>query len=225
MAGNRESYEQAMRAAFDHSWNRSWKAAIEAYKQALMEFPEDLAAITALGSAFLEMGQPQVALKVFERAVHLAPQDAQALARLADAQERLGKLEEAAATHTRTGHALAQQGKLEEAADAWTQGSRLVPDQVQAYLNLAQVLEQLGRPEQASVEYTTLATISQRQGDEELVLEYCQEALRLPLVLLARSDPELLAHRRHRSSLDQVFADDPDLLFRLAVPNARSRPG
>jgi tetratricopeptide (TPR) repeat protein len=211
MAGNRESYEQAMRAAFDHSWNRNWKAAIEAYKQALMEFPEDLAAITALGSAFLEMGQPQVALKVFERAVHLAPQDAQALARLADAQERLGKLEEAAATHTRTGHAWAQQGKLEEAADAWTQASRLVPDQVQAYLNLAQVLEQLGRPEQASVEYATLATISQRQGDEEQALEYCQEALRLDANnSKAQSMLQSLQSARQPATADLEFWEEPE---------------
>ena len=32
MAGNRGIYEQAMRAAYDHSWNRDWKAAFEAYK-------------------------------------------------------------------------------------------------------------------------------------------------------------------------------------------------
>lgn len=179
MAGNRDIYEQAMRTAFDHSWNRNWKAAIEAYKQALTEFPEDLAATLGLGGAFLEVGQSQVALKVFERAVQLAPEDASALAKLADIQGRLGKPEEAAATHTRTGHAFAQQGKLEEAADAWTRASRLVPDQVQVYLHLAQVLEQLGRREQAAAEYTTLATITQRQGDEDLAMEHCQEALRL----------------------------------------------
>lgn len=179
MAGNRDAYEQAMRAAFDHSWNRSWKAAIEAYKKALMEFPEDLTATTALGSAFLEMGQPQVALKVFERAVQLAPQDTGALTKLADVQERLGKLEEAAATHTRAGQAFAQQGKLEEAVDAWTRASRLVPDQVQAFVHLAQALEQLDRLQEASAEYTTLATIAQRRGDEDMVVEYCQEALRL----------------------------------------------
>ena len=52
MAGNQRIYEQAMRAAFDHSWSRDWKAAIDAYKQALMEFPQDLAATLGLSSAF-----------------------------------------------------------------------------------------------------------------------------------------------------------------------------
>ncbi len=179
MAGNRDVYKQAMRTAFDHSWNQDWKAAIEAYKQALMEFPQDLAATLGLGGAFLELGQLKIALKVFERAVQLAPTDPKALSSLADVQERLGMLEEAAATHTQTGHALAQKGELEEAADAWTRASRLVPDQVEAYLHLAQALEQLNRPEQAAAEYATLAATAQRQGDEDLAIEYCREAIRL----------------------------------------------
>ena len=89
MAGNRDIYEQAMRSAFDHSWNRNWSAAIEAYKKALVEFPKDPAATLGLGDAFLEMAQPQVALKVFERAVQFSPEDANALSKLANAQERL----------------------------------------------------------------------------------------------------------------------------------------
>ncbi len=206
MAGNRDIYEQAMRAAFDHSWNRNWRAAIEAYKQALTEFPQDLAATLGLGGAFLELGQPQVALKVFERAVQLAPGDVNALANLADVQERLGMLEEAAATHTRSGHAFARQDKPEDAADAWTRASRLAPNQVEAYLNLAQVLEQLGRSDQAAAEYATLATIEQRQGDEDLAIEYYQEALRLdPDNSKAQTGLKSLQSARAPSMIDLDF--------------------
>jgi tetratricopeptide (TPR) repeat protein len=180
MAGNRDLYEQAMRSAFDFSWNQNWKAAIEAYKRALVEFPQDLAATLGLGGAFLEQGQLQVALKVFERGVDLAPSDeTSALVKLADVQERLGKLEAAAVTHAQIGRIFAQQDRLEEAADAWTQATRLVPEQVDAYLSLAQALERLGRQEQAAAEYVTLATIAQRRGDDEAAFEHCRSALRL----------------------------------------------
>ena len=181
MAGNRDLYEQAMRSAFDFSWKQDWKAAVEAYKQALMEFPQDSAATLGLGGAFLEQGQLHIALKVFERSVDLAPADdtTSALAKLADVQERLGKLEEAAITHARIGRIFAQQDRLEEAADALTQATRLVPEQVDAYLSLVQVLEQLGRREQAATEYVTLATIVRRRSDDEAALEYCRSALRL----------------------------------------------
>lgn len=179
MAGNHEKYEQAMRAAYDHSWNQNWEAAIKAYKQALTESPKDLAATLGLGGAFMEMGQTQVASKVFERAVQLAPHNTGALAKLAGVQERLGRLDDALVTHTMTGQAFAQQGKLEEAADAWLQASRLAPDQAEAHLQLAQILEQLDRSAQAAAEYTKLASIAQHQGDVDLAIEHCQNALRL----------------------------------------------
>ncbi len=180
MAGNRDLYEQAMRSAFDHSWNQNWKAATEAYKQALEEFPKDLAATLGIGGAFLEQGQLQVALKVFERAVQLAPpHDPSALVKLADVLERVGRIEDAAATHAQTGHVLAQQGKLEEAAEAWIRASRLVPEQPDTHLQLAQALERLGREEQAAAEYVTLATIARQRDDLEAALEYLEEALRL----------------------------------------------
>lgn len=179
MAGNRDAYEEAMRLAFDHSWNRNWKAAIEAYKQALTEFPQDLAATLGLGGVFIELGQPAVAIKVFERAVKLAPEDDKALSSLADAQERLGMLEEAAATHAQIAYTFTQQGKLEEAADTWDRVTRLVPGQVEAHLQLAQILEKLDLQERAATAYATLASITERNGDTDLAIEYCNEALSL----------------------------------------------
>ena len=86
MAGNRDAYEQAMRAAFDHSWNRDWKESIEAYKKALREFPEDVPATVGLGGAFLDLGQTEIALKVFQRALEFGPEDISALSKLAEAQ-------------------------------------------------------------------------------------------------------------------------------------------
>jgi tetratricopeptide (TPR) repeat protein len=209
MAGNREKFEQAMRDAYDHSWNQNWEAAIEAYKQALVESPTDLAATLGLGGAFLEMGQPQVALKVFERAVQVAPEDTSALAKLADVQERLGRPEDAAATQIRTGNAFAQQGKLEEAADAWAHALRLAPNQAETHLQLAQVLEQLDRSEQAAAEYVTLAIIAQRQGDVDLAIEHCQQALRLdPDTSQAQTMFESLQTARQPEAIDLEFWDE-----------------
>jgi tetratricopeptide (TPR) repeat protein len=211
MAGNRSVYEQAMRTAFDHSWSQNWKAAIEAYKQALMEFPQDLAATLGLGGAFLELGQLKTALKAFERAVQLAPTDPKALNSLASAREQLGMLEEAAAAYVQTGHAFAQEGKLEEAAEAWTHASRLAPDQVEAHLHLAQVLDQLDQLEQAATEYVTLADIVERQGDEDLAIEYCQRALRLdPSNSQAQAMLESLESTRQPGPVDFDLWDESE---------------
>jgi tetratricopeptide (TPR) repeat protein len=209
MAGNREKYEQAMRTAYDQSWSRNWKAAIEAYKQALTESPKDLAATLGLGDAFLEMGQPEVAYKIFERALQLAPEDTGALAKLADVQERLGRSREAAAIHTQTGQIFARQGNTDEAAEAWARASHLDPDQTEASLLLAQTLEQLGRSEQAAAQYASLASTAQRQGDEESAVEHCQQALRLaPHNREARAILESLQDARQPAASDLAFWEE-----------------
>jgi tetratricopeptide (TPR) repeat protein len=209
LAGNRETFEQAMRDAYDHSWNQDWEAAIEAYKQALVESPADLAATLGLGSAFLELGQPQVALKVFERAVYLAPEDTGALTKLADVQERLGRPQDAASTQVRTGNAFARRGELEEAANAWAHALRLTPDQAEIHLQLAQVLEQLDRSQPAAAEYVNLATIAQGQGDADLAMEYCRQALRLdPDSSQAQSMFETLQTVLEPAAIDLDFWDE-----------------
>ena len=209
MAGNRDMYEQAMRAAFDHSWNRNWEAAIKAYKKALVEFPQDLAATLGLGDAFLEMGQLQVALKVFERALQLAPEDTGALGKLAGVQQRLDRSEEAAATLIRAGRILAGGGKLEDAVDTWSRAARLAPDQGEASLHLAPVLEQLGRSQQAAAEHVKLAAIAQGQGDQDLAVNHCQQALRLnPDSSEAQAMLESLQAARQPVALDLGFWDD-----------------
>jgi tetratricopeptide (TPR) repeat protein len=101
MAGNRDVYARAMQMALDYSRDHNWKAAVEAYKQALIEFPQDVPATLGIGNVLLEAGQLPAALKAFERAVQLSPHEAQALNRLADTRERLGLLDQAVASRGR----------------------------------------------------------------------------------------------------------------------------
>jgi tetratricopeptide (TPR) repeat protein len=179
MAGSREAYERAMRAAMEHSRKRNWQAAYDAYRQAVIEFPQDVAAVLGLGNALREAGQLQRALKAFEQAAQIAPREVRVLSSLADIQERSGMLDAAGATYTRMADAYVKQDKLQQAAESWTRACRLAPDQVEAYRQLAVALERLGRPVQAASEYATLAAVYERRGDKALARETYREALRL----------------------------------------------
>jgi len=99
MAGNRDAYARAMQMALDCSRDHHWQAAVAAYKQALIEFPQDVPATLGIGNVFLEAGQLPAALKAFERAVQLSPHEALALRRLAEIRERLGVAEQTPAGH------------------------------------------------------------------------------------------------------------------------------
>ena len=133
MAGDRETYARAMRIAADHSRKGNWKLAGAAYRQAIIESPQDLAATLGLGDTFLEVGQLESGLEALQRAAPLAPEDTEVLSSLADVRERLGMLEQASVTYTRMGSILARQNRLEAAADLWMRASRLVPDQIEVY--------------------------------------------------------------------------------------------
>ncbi|MCS7260279.1 MAG: tetratricopeptide repeat protein [Anaerolineae bacterium] len=179
MAGNREAYAYWMRQAIAHSQRADWAAAAEAYRRALTEFPTNLAATIGLGKAWMELGQLQFALKACERAVQLAPRDHLALASLADVQERLGLLSEAAATYGILAKIATQEGNLQAAADAWMRASRLAPERTEAYRQLAYTLERLGRLRQAAAEYVSLGAIYERRREWDAARTCYQEALRL----------------------------------------------
>jgi len=179
MAGDHEAYARALDTARRLSGEQDWKAAVEAYKQALLEFPQDVTATLELGNAFVQLGHFQAALKTFQRAVQLAPQNARAWLSLADVQERSGLLSEAAASYVAVGDLLAQQGDLEQASDAWRRASRLTPGQTDVYKRLARTLEQLGHPTQAATEYVTLAAVYERRDMPDLAVQYYRRALRL----------------------------------------------
>ena len=179
MAGDRETYARAVETARRFSSEQDWKGAVEAYKQALMEFPQDVTATLELGNAFVQLGHFQAALNTFQRAVQLAPQNIQALMNLADVQERSGLLSGAAASYVAVGDLLAQQGDLEQACDAWQRASRLAPGQTDVYRRLARTLEQLGHSAQAATEYVTLAAVYERRDMPDLAVQYYRRALRL----------------------------------------------
>lgn len=179
MARNREAYVQWMRQAIQHSQRSDWAAAAEAYRRALIEFPTDLAATIGLGKSWVEMGQLPLAFKAFERAVQLAPHDQLALESLADVQERLGLLSEAAMTYGKMAEIASQEGNWQAAADAWMRATRLAPERTDAYRQLARTLERLGRPRQAAAEYVSLGSIYERRKEWEEARACYQETLRL----------------------------------------------
>lgn len=193
MAGNRKAYEEAMRQAYDKTWDNNWRGAIEAYKRALMEFPDDTNAIMGLGTAFLELGQEKIALQVFERASLIDPQNPDAHSKLADVKERLGMLEEAAASHLQAGDVLAMQNEIDLAVDSWKKVTVLSSDvtnrnKAEAHRKLAQAHVRLGRTAQAVSEYLELVTIYHRQRQIDQARAICREALSLD-----ENNPDALA--------------------------------
>jgi tetratricopeptide (TPR) repeat protein len=179
MVGKRDVFEEAMKRASNYAWDKQWAKAIAQYKRALAEFPDDLTALVSLGMAYLESHQLEEALSAYQKASQLTPDDPLAWERVADVQERLGRLNEAAETYVTMASVHIERKAVGKAVETWLRATRLAPDHLGAHLSLAEVYAKQGKARASAGERLILARILQRRGQTEKAIQQCRLALEL----------------------------------------------
>jgi predicted CXXCH cytochrome family protein len=142
--------------------------AIPEYEEALRRKPDSLAGLLGLGKAFEKSGQHAEATTVFRRGTQLYPEDARFWQTLGGVYVKQGQRAEALAalqkslelnweqpdTHLALGTLFAQQGDDAARAEAsFREAIRLEPNSAQAHTNLAILLSQQNRIEEASYHF------------------------------------------------------------------------
>ncbi|OQY26249.1 MAG: hypothetical protein B6I34_00050 [Anaerolineaceae bacterium 4572_32.1] len=179
MAGNQRVFERAIKRAAGHSSKREWDKAIEQYKQALAEFPKDIQALSGLGLAYFNTQKLEKALAFFQQARQEGGADPAILERMADVQERLGRLVEAADTYVAMADHALQDRKIDHAIHFWKRATQLASGHAIARMNLAKAYTSQGRIERAIKEYLALAQAFQREKRPDQAMNICQQALML----------------------------------------------
>jgi tetratricopeptide (TPR) repeat protein len=179
VVGKRNVFEEAMKRASNYAWDKQWSKAIAEYKRALAEFPDDVTALVSLGMAYLESRQLEEALRAYQRASQLTPADPLAWERVADVQERLGRLDEAAETYVAMANIYVERKAMGEAIETWLRATRLAPGHLGAHLSLARAYAEQGKARAAARERLALARILQRRGQTEKAIQQCRLALEL----------------------------------------------
>jgi predicted CXXCH cytochrome family protein len=142
--------------------------AIPLYEEALQLKPDSAAASMSLLTAFEASGQPDKAIQAFQRAVKLAPDDALLWQELGQVYMKQGQTPEAVAalkkslelngevpqTHQLLGTLWTQRSEdVAQAEGAYREAIRLQPDYAQARTNLAILLFQRNRVEEAGYQF------------------------------------------------------------------------
>ncbi|MDH7490283.1 MAG: tetratricopeptide repeat protein [Anaerolineae bacterium] len=193
MAGRRNIYEKHLKAGHDYAWDGRWDKAVEQYRLALAEFPEEPPALVALAQAYRELGKRTEAAQVYRTLAKVSPRDPVPLIHLAQLEAEQGHVAQAVDACMALADLHRDAGDIRQAVAAWEQAIRLAPDHIAARQRLAAAYAQLRAVDRAVEQHLALAGILQRMGQVEKAIQQCREALRLaPANLAARNMMEML---------------------------------
>ena len=160
LAGMADAYR--LRYSLDH--NQKWvDLSLQAAKRALEGDSKLEPAYVTLGRLHNSTGQFELAIEEFERAMNLAPRDADAIQGMAQTYQRLGRNQEAEAMfrratvlrpdswegYFRLGNFFYNRSRFPEAESQYRRVLELAPDNASAYTNLGTVLTNENRYEEA----------------------------------------------------------------------------
>jgi tetratricopeptide (TPR) repeat protein len=179
MTGRQDLFDESMRLGHSAAWDLQWDRAIEFYRKALAEFPDNANALTSLGLALLETEQFKEALSIYHQAAKLSPSDPIPLEKCAEIFERLGQIEDAIAQRRSAAERYLSRKDAQKAIENWTHIARLKPDDLNTRSRLALTYERTGRIREAVHEYLSVASILQHAGKSHHAMEPLERALRI----------------------------------------------
>jgi len=179
VAGRRSVFQKHLKAGQNYAWEGRWDKAIEQYRLALDEFPQDVGAQSALAQAYVETGRLDEAVETYRILVRLSPKDPLPLRQLSELEERLDQTSAAVETYMALAEVHRNAERLRDAVHAWEQVVRLAPGHLAAHQRLAAAYAHLKARDKAVAEHLLMADILQRMGQVEKALQQCREVLRL----------------------------------------------
>jgi tetratricopeptide (TPR) repeat protein len=176
MAGNQDTFQNAMNSGHTAAWDQKWEQACEFYKSALLEFPDNPVALTSLGLALYEQQQFSESLHCYQHAARVAPNDPLPLEKMGRIFERQGKIPETVQVTLQAAELYLKAREVEKAIENYSRVTSLQPENQLAHSRLAIIYDRLGRKQEAVTKYLALASLLQHTGDMAKALqlvEYC----------------------------------------------------
>jgi tetratricopeptide (TPR) repeat protein len=179
MSGDQQAYQNAINQGHSAAWDQDWEKAASYYHIAIDEFPEDLNALTSLALALYELQKYRESLDYYQRAAQISPNDPIPMQKIAEIQERLGDLDKATKTYMDVAELFARSKDVEKAIGSWSRIVEFNPEHMAAHARLALVYERLGRTTQAMIEYMSIASLLQNQGNVQKAIQTIKHALEI----------------------------------------------
>lgn len=179
MSGNQEAFENAMNQGHSAAWDMNWENAVSYYRVAVDEFPENLNALISLALALFELQKYPESLEYYQRAARISPNDPSSVQKIAEIYERMGDNAQASKAFMELAEVYLHNKDIEKAISNWSRVITLDPNHMGAHTRLVLVFERLGRTSEAMVEYLSIASLLQSQGDTQRAIQTIKHALQV----------------------------------------------
>lgn len=195
MSDTAANYRKAFQIGLAHNEAKEWSDGIAAFRIALGIEPESAEAYAGLAESCIGLKRLDRALECYKSAVRYSRGDIFYLQKVADIQERLGRLSEAGRTYMAAGELAFRRNMQEEAISNWERAVRLETHLLSGHRRLAMLFQRQGQTNAAIREYLAIARILQTRGEQQKALQMCRAALRLdPKSENVRTAVDLIIH-------------------------------
>jgi tetratricopeptide (TPR) repeat protein len=177
MIGDQQAFQNAMNQGHSAAWDQDWSTASKFYRQALQEYPDNYNALTSLALALYELQMFHESLEYYLQAAKISPNDPIPLQKVGEIQEHLGDLKKAADAYMGVAELYARNRDIDKALTNWTHVVALNPQHLVAHTRLALVYERLRRTSDAMIEYISIASLLQSQGNMPRAIQTMRHAL------------------------------------------------
>lgn len=176
MSGNQQAFLTAMNQGHSAAWDQNWPEAVNHYRVALEQFPEDPMALISIGLALLEMQDFEGALMHYQKASSISPNDPVPYEKMAYIYESMGRIKDAVKTGMQAAEMQLRSKDVEKSIESWQHVIALEPENLNARSRLAMIYDKMGKKTEAAGEYLAAASLMQSAGDNQKAIQavrYC----------------------------------------------------
>ena len=228
MSGDQQAFLTAMNQGHSAAWDQNWSEAVNHYRVALEQFPDDPMALISIGLALLEMQDFEGALTHYQKVSTVSPTDPVPYEKMAFIYESMGRIKDAVKYGMQAAELQLRAKDVEKSIESWQHVISLDPDNLNARTRLAMIFDKMGKKTEAAGEYLAAASLMQTSGDKQKAIQavrYClqicpdnidvQNAMkllksnqRLPKPTRPKSDKPI--HQVRLSNIQQLQSSESD---------------
>lgn len=176
MSGDQQAFLKAMNLGHSASWDQNWTEAVNFYRVALEQFPEDPMALISIGLALLEMQDFEGALMHYQKVASISPNDPVPYEKMAFIYENMGRIKDAVKYGMQAAEMQLRARDVDKSIESWTHVISIEPDNLNARTRLAMIFDKMGKKSEAATEYLAAASLMQSAGDNQKAIQavrYC----------------------------------------------------